>query len=34
MLELNRISYAHWSATYRSAGQAGLAHAWARLTVK
>ncbi|MGP8243961.1 MAG: hypothetical protein ACLQVN_05525 [Bryobacteraceae bacterium] len=32
-LELNRISYAHWSAIYRSDGQPGVAHAWVRLAL-
>jgi hypothetical protein len=33
-LELNRISYAHWSATFRSQGQPGVAHSWVRIALQ
>jgi hypothetical protein len=33
-LQLERISYSHWDATFRSEGQPGVAHAWARITVQ
>lgn len=33
-LELNGISYAHWSATFRSQGQLGVAHAWVRMALR
>jgi hypothetical protein len=33
-LELNRVSYAHWTSSYNNAGQPGVAHAWTRIALK
>ena len=33
-LELNRTSYAHWSATFRNQAQPGVAHAWVRIALR
>jgi hypothetical protein len=32
--ESNRVSYAHWTASYRRAGRLHLAHAWLRITLR
>jgi hypothetical protein len=33
-LELDRVSYAHWTATYKNAGQPGVAHTWTRFALR